>query len=106
MKLSRITKFTNIVLALLYVPFSIYCFLLQMASESTLGAVNQLYITLIETFSLVTAFIPVFCIIGIVLSVILRKKGCFKLSFAVQFLPVIIFALNMVLLSVAESIVK
>ena len=106
MKLGRITEITNIILAILYVPFSIYCFLLQMASENTLGAVNQLYITLIEIFSLVTAFIPVFCIAGIVLSVILRNKGCFKLSFAIQFLPVIIFALNMVLLSVAESMTK
>ena len=48
--------------------------------------------------------IPFLCVAGIIVSLILRKKGYSISSFVVQFLPLVIFILNIILLCIAESI--
>ncbi len=86
----------NIVLGVLYIPFSFFCFLLLMASEATIGATNPIYICMIDIFCFVDFFIPLLCLVGIALSIWFRKKGYSILSFVIQFLPLIVFVLNFV----------
>ena len=39
--INEASKICNIVLGVIYVPLSLYCFLLQMVSEGTIGATNS-----------------------------------------------------------------
>jgi len=103
-KLDKIGTVFNIILGASYIPLSLFSWLLQMASESTIDASNPLYITLIEIFCIISLIIPFLCIAGIIVSLILRKKGYSISSFVVQFLPLVIFILNIILLCIAESI--
>ena len=103
-KLDKIGKIFNIILGVTYIPLSLFGWLLQMASESTIDATNPLYITLIEIFCIISFFVPLLCIVGIVISIILRKKGYSKSSFIVQFIPLVIFILNLILLFVTDFI--
>ena len=102
-KIEKISKVFNIVLGVVYIPLSLFSWLLQMASEGTIDATNPLYITLIEIFCIISFIIPFLCIAGIIISVIFRKKGYNKCSLVIQFLPLVIFALNLMLLCYAES---
>ncbi|MBR2878006.1 MAG: hypothetical protein IKL42_05655 [Clostridia bacterium] len=107
-KSSKIDKagiITNIILFFLYIPFSNFNFLLLMASEGTIGATNQLYITLIDIFCWITMSIPVLCIAGLILSVILRKKRKSIISFIVQFIPIMVFLLNIGFLEFIEKFI-
>ena len=101
--MQKISKAFNIVLGVVYIPLSLFSWLLQMASEGTIDATNPLYITLIEIFCIISFIIPFLCIAGIIISVIFRKKGYSKCSLVIQFLPLVIFALNLMLLCYAES---
>lgn len=92
------------ILGLIYIPLSFFSWFLQMASESTIDATNPLYINLIEIFCIIAFIIPFLCIAGIIISVVLRKRGYSKLSFVIQFLPLVIFILNLILLAFAESL--
>ena len=102
-KLDKIGTVFNIILGVSYIPLSLFSLLFQMASESTIDATNPLYITLIEIFCIISFIIPFLCIAGIIASLILRKKGYSISSFVVQFLPLVIFILNIILLYIAES---
>ena len=103
-KIDKISKTSNIVLGVLYIPLSLISWLLQMVSESTMDATNPLYIGLIDTFCVVAFVIPLLCITGIVLSKVLREKGHSIWSFVIQFIPLIVFVVNLLLLVFAESV--
>ena len=103
-RLDKIGKIFNIALGILYIPLSLFCWLLQMVSESTMGANNPLYISLINIFCIIAFLIPFLCIAGICLSVILRRKEHSVLSFIIQFLPLVVFLFNLLLLAVIESL--
>lgn len=103
-KLDKVCRVFNIVLGIVYVPLSLLSWLLQMASESTIGATNPVYITLIGISCVISFCIPFLCVGGILASVKLRKKGYSKLAFCIQFLPLAIFLLNMILLGCAELV--
>ena len=103
-KLDKAGFICNTILSILYIPVSFFSFLSFMASELTIGSTNRVFIILINIYCLISMLIPLFCIAGILISVILRKKGHSVLSFAVQFLPLIIFGVNLLLLVVAESL--
>lgn len=77
-KIDKISKTSNIVLGVLYIPLSLISWLLQMVSESTMDATNPLYIGLIDTF----------CVV----------------AFVIQFIPLIVFVVNLLLLVFAESV--
>ena len=102
--INEASKICNIVLGVIYVPLSLYCFLLQMVSEGKIGATNSLYIGLTDLFCYVALLIPVLCIVGIVLSVVFRKDGHGIVSLVVQFVPLIVFLLDLLLLEFAESV--
>ena len=103
-EIDKAGRILNWILGAIYVPISFFSWLLQMASEGTIDATNPLYITLIEIFCIISFIIPFLCIAGIIVSLILRKKGYSISSFVVQFLPLVIFILNIILLCIAESI--
>ena len=103
-KLDTIGTVFNVILGVLYCPLSLFCLFLQMASASTIDATNEVYIALVNIFCIVALIIPFLCVAGIVASVILRKKGHSISSFVIQFIPLAIFILNIILLCIAESI--
>lgn len=103
-KIDKLGTLFNAIFGITYIPLSLYSWLLQMASESTMDATNQVYITLINVFCIISFIIPLLCIAGIILSVFLRKKGHSIFSFVIQFIPLLIFILNIIVLYVAESI--
>lgn len=105
-KLDRLGAVLNIVLGIFYLPFSFFCFLLLMMSESAIGATNPVYICMIDIFCFVDFFIPLLCVAGIALSIWFRKKGHSIFSFVIQFLPLIVLVLNLLLGLAADFIPK
>lgn len=103
-KIDKIGKYFNLILGVLYVPISLFSWLLPMVSESTMSATNPLYINLINIFCVIAFLIPLLCIAGILSSILIRRKGHSVFSFVIQFLPLVIFLLNFLLLAVAESL--
>lgn len=102
--LDKVGEICNRILGILYIPLSLFSFLLGMASESTIGANNSLFIGLIYLFCFITYAVPFLCFAGIFLSAILRNKGRSVAAFVVQFVPLAVFALNQLLLTYAESL--
>ena len=105
-KLDKLGIVFNVVLSVFYIPFSLFCFLALMLSEMAIGATNPTYICIIDVFCMVDFFIPLLCIVGIVLSVWFRKKGKSIWSFVIQFLPLIVFALDLIFLFLTDFIPK
>ena len=103
-KLDKAGYIFNILLSILYVPISWFSWLLLMASEGTIDATNSTYIILINVFCWVSMSIPFLCFLGIFLSARLRKRSYSIWSFIVQFIPLAIFCMNVVLLFIAESV--
>ena len=103
-KLDRVGKICGHILTIAYLPLSLYSFLLYMASEATISANNPLYICLINVFCVFTLIIPFLCFAGVVVSAILRNRGCSAASFVIQFVPLIIFVLNQLLLAFAQTL--
>ena len=89
MKNDKIGKIFSIFLGVAYIPLSLFSWLFQMTSESTIDATNQLYITLIDIFCVISFIIPFLCAAGITVSVILRKKVTVfcRLSLKLSHLP-------------------
>ena len=93
----------NWILGVIYIPLSFFSWMLQMASEGTIDATNPTYIGLINVFCTIACVIPLLCAMGIVISVILRKRGHYISSIIVGFLPLLVWIGNFLLLAFAES---
>lgn len=104
-KLDKIGVVFNCILGVLYIPVSFFSWILLMASEMKIGATNPVYIGIVDVFCVVSFFVPLLSVVGIVLSVCLRKKYS-VLSFVIQFVPLIVFVLNFLLLGVTDFISK
>ena len=102
-KLDKAGYIWNIILSIIYIPVSFFSWLSFMASEATIGATNQVFIAMINIFCHISLMIPLFCFLGILLSVRFRRKGYVVWSFVIQFLPLIIFGMNLLLLFIAET---
>jgi len=94
-KLDKVGRVFNVILSVIYIPLSLLSWFLGMASEATIGATNPLFITLINIFCVITMVNSLLFFVGIILSVILRRKGYSVPSFVVQFIPLAIFILNL-----------
>ena len=105
-KIDKLGRIFNTILTVLYFPLSFFSWLLQMVSVDTIDATNPLYITWINIFCIISFFIPLLCIAGIVASIFLRKKGYSVSSFIVQFIPLAVFILNLAFLFFADFIPK
>lgn len=103
-RIDKISRICNFVLCIFYIPLSFFSWLMQMASESAIGVSNMLYVVLVDIFCVISFFIPLLCFGGILLSHFLRKKGHSIWSLAVQFIPLIVFVLNLLLLVCADMI--
>ena len=103
-RIDKISKVFNLILGVIYIPLSFFSWLMQMASEMTIDATNPLFINLVNIFCVVSFFIPILCVVGIVLSAIFRKKGHSISSIIFQFLPLVIFMLNLLLLFCTDFI--
>lgn len=97
---TKISRILNIVLGILFIPFALFCFLLQMTGEIAIGATNPVFVVLIKIICLIYLLIPLFYLIGVILSIVLRKKGHAVWSIVVQCIPLVLWILNSVLLEV------
>ena len=78
----HVCRISNILLSILYIPGGWYFGFLGIMLFS-LG-ISDIFSFLM---SLLILFTPVFCVLGIVFSVHLRKKKAFAASFKIQFIP-------------------
>lgn len=92
------------VLCVLYFPLSFFSWLMQMASESAIGVTNMLYVVLIDIFCVISFLIPLLCVGGILLSRFLWKKERSVAAFVVQFIPLAVFVLNLLLLALTDMV--
>lgn len=103
-KLDKLGIVFNIILGILYIPLSLFSFLMQMASEMLFDATNPVYIGLVEISCVIFLVVSLLCPAGIMASAILRIKGHSKASFVTQFIPLAVFILNMIFLYFTEFI--
>ena len=93
--LDKLSFIFNIILSILYVPMSLYGIFSLFAADSmfmyskTIQKVIELMITIGTT-------LPLASVIGIVLSVVFRKKGKRILSLIIQFIPLMLFVIMVV----------
>ena len=92
----------SIVLTIIYIPISFFSFLLGMLSEVVMDTANQVIIGLIDFSSCIAMLVPVFCFVGILLSIRCRKKGYIVWSFVLQFLPLAIFCVNLLFIHLVD----
>ena len=102
--INKVSTTLNWLLGIIYIPLSFFSWMLQMASEGTIDATNSTYIGLINVFCFIAFIIPLLCVMGIVISVILRKRRHYISSLIIQFLPLLVFIGNLILLAFAESL--
>ena len=102
-KLDKIGFIFNIILSVLYVPMSLYGIFFLFAADSMFmySETIQKIIDLMITIGITLPFVSV---LGIVLSVIFRKKGKRILSFTIQFIPLILFIVMVVTFELISNI--
>ena len=87
-----------------YCPISVFSWMLQMASDGIMDATNLLYIQMIEIFCGIAFAIPFLCVGAAIATALCRKKGYWILSWVVEYLPLAVFVLNLILLGVTELV--
>ena len=102
--MNKVSMMLNRILGVTYIPLSLFSWLLQMASAGTIDTTNPTYINMINVFCFIAFIIPLLCVIGTVISVILRNRGKYISSIVIQFLPLAAFIRNLLLLVLAESL--
>ena len=86
-KWESICKISNVILSLIYIPTGFVFGFLGLMFFS-LGFSENIFSAICSFVSSATFLLtPIFCVIGIVLSVIFRKKKSLYASFLIQFLP-------------------
>ncbi len=102
-KLDKTGFIFNIILSVLYVPMSLYGIFSLFAADSMFmySETIQKIIDLMITIGITLPFVSV---LGIVLSVIFRKKGKRILSFIIQFIPLILFIVIVVTFELISNI--
>ena len=89
-KLDKTGFIFNIILSILYVPISLYGIFSLFAADSMFMYSNTIQ-KIIELMITIGITLPFVSVLGIVLSVVFRKKGKRILSFTIQFVPLILF---------------
>lgn len=92
--LKTISLITQNVLFILYIPLSIFSWLMGMASEDAIGATNSLYIFLVNLVCWLSIPVSLFFFAGMIQSLILRSKGQYGRAMIWQFMPLAAFLLN------------
>ena len=99
----KIYRIWHTVLCVFYLLLSIFSWFMMMVSESTIGVTNRLYVVLIDIICGVFFAIPFLCFGSLWLSWHLKKKGS-RHAFWVQFAPLAVFTLNLLLAIAADLI--
>ncbi len=102
-KIDKVGMLFNIILSIIYVPMSFVGMLGIMMSDGIISTTNQLYANLISIFCYISMATPILCIAGIILSIMLRKRGKSILAFFIQFMPLIIFLLDLLFLYIIDK---
>ena len=94
-KLDKTGIIFNIILSIIYVPISLYGIFSLFAADSMFmySETIQKVIDLMITIGITLPFVSV---LGIMFSVVFRKKGKRILSFTIQFVPLILFIVMVV----------
>lgn len=92
--LKTVSLVTQNVLFVLYIPLTIFSWLMGMGSEGAIGATNGLYIFLANLVSWLSVPVSLFFFMGMIQSLILRGKGKYGKAIIWQFLPLAFFLLN------------
>lgn len=92
--LKTISLVTQNVLFALYIPLSIFSWLMGMAPESAIGATNSLYIFIVSLVGWLSVPVALFFFAGMIQSLILRSKGEYSRAMVWQFMPLAAFLLN------------
>ena len=93
-KLDKVGVITNMGLCFLYVFLTIFNFVSILVTDGIVTYPGELFLPM----KILSVIFPATCIISIGFSAFLRNRGKSGLSFAVQFAPLVIFGLNLLLL--------
>lgn len=86
--LDKIGLVTNILLAVLYIPLSLFGLFSVFAADS-MFMYSELIQKIISFMILLGLILPFLSVASIVISVVLRKKGKSIASFLIQFVPIV-----------------
>jgi len=103
-RLDRVGAALNSILSVLYIPFLLFSFLMGMASDAAAGASNPAYVFLYEAASYIMQLSGLLTIPSIFLSVSWRRAGRSVPAFIVQFAPLIVFGLGLLMMSAADAL--
>lgn len=104
-KLDKIGLALNIILSVIYVPISLFgVFSVMMADAMHMYS---------ETVKIILSFmiylgisLPIISIVSIALSVFFRKKGKSVLSFFLQFIPLFVFAIIVIVFQLTSNVTE
>ena len=104
-KLDKIGLVFNIILSVIYVPISLFgVFSVMMADAMHMYS---------ETVKIILSFmiylgisLPIISIVSIALSVFFRKKGKSVLSFFLQFIPLFVFAIIVIVFQLTSNVTE
>lgn len=88
----------NIVLSCIYVPLSIAGVFTIFFWDAPTTNYSKLKILLLDIITWIGLSIPLFSIASIFTSAITRKRGKSKFSFIIQFLPILVFVVMIILM--------
>lgn len=101
--LDRIGFIFNIILSVLYVPLSLYGIFSLFFADS-MFMYSETIQKIIELMIAIGITLPFVSVLSIVFSVVFRKKGKQILSFTVQFIPLVLFAVMVVTFGLISNI--
>lgn len=104
-KRSIVNLIVNIVLSIIYLPFTLFSFLFLMGTEATIGETNQLLIVWTFIYSYASFFILANCPAYIAFGYLLYRKKAVVWSYIIRFLPFILFAIAIVIDSIVWAFV-
>ncbi len=102
-KLDKIGFIFNIILSILYVPMSLYGIFSLFAADS-MFMYSEIIQKIIELMITIGMTLPFVSVLGIVLSVIFRKKGKRILGFTIQFIPLMFFVIMVVTFELISNV--
>ena len=102
-KLDKIGFIFNIILSVLYVPMSL-CGIFSLFAADSMFMYSETIQKIIDLMITIGITLPFVSVLGIVLSVIFRKKGKRILSFTIQFIPLILFIVMVVTFELISNI--
>ena len=102
-KLDKIGFIFNIILSVLYVPMSLYGIFSIFAADS-MFMYSETVQKIIELMITIGITLPFVSVLGLVFSVVFRKKGKQILGFTIQFIPLILFVIMVVTFEMISNV--